>query len=320
MRRLLYCSLLALLLAAPSVSARPDFDAAAGLGLAESGSAYYRFESLRVVSDDGRRAYRVWLALPKREARAAGHPVIYLLDGNASLEALQEDWLRELDALDPPVMVHVGYDSGRRFDVVSRAYDYTPPLPGVAPVIDDLARNREGGGADRFLDLLEQRIRPQVEARAAIDANRQSIWGHSYGGLFVMHTLFTRPGLFQTYIAAEPSLWWQQGFLLEEEKRRAASGAGLRLLILRGVGGEPRPAPAADDAVAKARRAAAASVPPDAAVQMARRLAAVPGLTVGYREFPGLGHGPMLKASLLPALRLAAGADDEMTSIEETSR
>ncbi len=31
----------------------------------------------------------------------------------ASLEALQEDWLRELDALDPPVMVHIGYDSGR---------------------------------------------------------------------------------------------------------------------------------------------------------------------------------------------------------------
>ena len=39
-------------------------------------------------------------------------------------------------------------------------------------------------------------------------------------------------------------------------------------------------------------------------------LAAVPGLQVQYREFPGLGHGPMLSASFKATLAALYGIAD----------
>jgi predicted alpha/beta superfamily hydrolase len=38
-----------------------------------------------------------------------------------------------------------------------------------------------------FLDLLQDRILPQVRQQVALDATQLSLWGHSYGGLFVLH-------------------------------------------------------------------------------------------------------------------------------------
>ncbi|NND08506.1 MAG: hypothetical protein HKN87_19165 [Saprospiraceae bacterium] len=32
--------------------------------------------------------------------------------------------------------------------------------------------------------------------------------GHSFGGLFVLHTLVNHPGIFNSYLAIGPSLWW----------------------------------------------------------------------------------------------------------------
>ncbi|MBF3166256.1 ferric enterobactin esterase PfeE, partial [Pseudomonas aeruginosa] len=72
------------------------------------------------------------------------------------------------------------------------------------------------GGADAFLDLLRDGMRPAVAAQAPLDTARQTLWGHSYGGLLVLHALFTRPGEFARYAAASPSLWWRDGAILGE--------------------------------------------------------------------------------------------------------
>ncbi|WP_242674685.1 alpha/beta hydrolase [Phytopseudomonas daroniae] len=305
MLRSLCCLCLMALLCAGPAFARPDLSEPLEPTVADRGSAFYRFETLEMASLDGQRQYRIWIATPKRAAPASGYPVIYLLDGNAALGALEEQQLADLDERGPPLLVFVGYATELRFDVTARAYDYTPPLPGGKPVIDDLARERRGGGAELFLDLLQQKIKPQVEARAPIDPQRQSLWGHSYGGLLALHCLFTRPQAFQNYIVADPSIWWQDGFILDEEKAFSAPAEAVRLVLLRGLGERPR---AKDDAATAARRKAVAAVPEDAAARMAERLAAYPGMQVSYREFADLSHGPMLPVSLFEALRSAAGA------------
>lgn len=305
----LFCLLLCCL---PLLAAgKPDLTQETGPNIAERGSAFYRFERIELASADGQRHYRIWIGVPQRPAPGEGYPVAYLLDGNAVMDVLDEAQLAELDRRNPPVLVAIGYATALRFDVVARAYDYTPPLPGGEPVVDDLARERRGGGADLFLQLIEQRIKPAVAARASVDPQRQTLWGHSYGGLFALHTLFTRPQSFQAYAVADPSLWWQKGFILTEEQVFLAAPPRLpnsRLLVMRGVGrDEDRPPRAGMDArVIAARREAMASVPVDAATQMTRRLAQATGLQARYREFPGLGHGPLLAASLAPALRLAS--------------
>ncbi|WP_028240987.1 alpha/beta hydrolase [Stutzerimonas azotifigens] len=280
--------------------ARPDLSQKVGPTLADTGSAYYRFERFELDSTDGRRHYRIHLAVPKRAAPAEGYPALYLLDGNAVNAELREDWLAEMDERGPPLLVMIGYATELRFDVDARVYDYTPaPQPGQ-PLLEDEERRRPAGGAAQFLDLIEQRIKPHVALHHPVDPQRQGLWGHSYGGAFVLNALFTRPQAFQTYVAAEPSLWWQSGLLLRTEKELPVDTAA-RLLILRGTG-ETRPR-AADD-MPSARARAMAAVPADAARRMAERLSTYPRMQVDYRELAGLGHGPMLSASLLPALRL----------------
>jgi len=291
--------------------AKPDLSQPLGPTLADRGSPHYWFTQQELASADGQRHYRIWIATPEKTAPHAGYPVLYLLDGNAALGALQEGQLADLARRGPPVLVFIGYATDLRFDATARAYDYTPPLPGVEPVIDDIARQRRGGGADVFLDLIEQRIKPLVQAQVPIDLTRQSLWGHSYGGLLTLHALFTRPASFQRYIAADPSLWWQGGFILQEAQAFIARPQPFDLTLLTaGAVRERPPADNSQDPQVRARLEALAALPANAAEQFAGQLAAVSRGPVRYKRYPGLSHGPMLPASLGPALRLSAGDDE----------
>lgn len=303
--------LLVLLTVSGAAVAKPDLSQPLGSTLADRGSPHYRFSRQELASADGQRHYRIWIATPEQAAPPAGYPVLYLLDGNAALGALQEAQLADLARRGPPVLVFIGYATDLRFDVTARAYDYTPPLPGGEPVIDDIARGRRGGGADVFLDLIEQRIKPLVQAQAPIDLTRQSLWGHSYGGLLTLHALFTRPASFQRYIAADPSLWWQGGFILQEARAFLTRPQAFDLTLLTaGAARERPPAGKNEDPQVRARREAVAALPANAAERLAAQLAAAGHGPVRYKRYADLGHGPMLPASLGPALRLSAGDDE----------
>lgn len=304
--RRLIASLLGLLLSllASTAPARPDAQQRLGETLVERGSAHYRFEHFELASADGQRHYRVRLGIPRSAPPAAGYPALYLLDGNAALAALREDWLAELSQGQPPLLVLIGPASDNRLDLEARMLDYTPAPPAGPGTLDPALGDRPSGGAAAFRELLVQRIRPQVLKRVAVDEIRQGIWGHSLGGLFVLDSLFSMPAAFHFYIAASPSLWWQSGLLLE--RHRNFSGAQARLLILRGS--EERPSYRAG-AVDSPRVRAMAAVPADAPLRLAERLDALPGMHAEFRQFAGLGHGPMLTASLRPALRLLAGLE-----------
>jgi len=272
--------------------ARPEPQPITQPTLAERGSALYRFNQLDLSSADGTRPYRVWVGIPKGPVPAQGYPAIYMLDGNAALASLEDPMFAGLKGRALPVLVMIGYPVKDRFDVVSRAYDYTPPLPDNAPAPAELARGRRSGGADSFADFIEQRVKPAVTALVKVDSTRQTLWGHSYGGLFAAHVLFTRPHAFQAYVMADPSLWWQGGYVLSQEQRFSTSRP-VRVLVMRGTAKTHDKGPQGSSEVS-----------PEAARQLAHRLAVQPNMTVQYQELP-LGHGPMFKASLLPALRLA---------------
>jgi pimeloyl-ACP methyl ester carboxylesterase len=51
-----------------------------------------------------------------------------------------------------------------------------------------------------------------------ISVSREALYGHSYGGLFALHALFTRPKAFDCYIASSPSIWWNSRCILHEAK------------------------------------------------------------------------------------------------------
>lgn len=287
-------------LAAPDVSRKADFSA---LQRAEDG---YRFETLRFTSADGARRYRVYLGIP--EAAQGAHPAFFALDGNAVLEELTAARLRTLAASpDAPVLVLLGYDTDLRLDVVSRAFDYTLPAvqDSTAPQADALHPERKNGGADAFLDLLERHILPAVRERVALDTQRQTLWGHSYGGVLVLHTLMTRPALFRQYVAADPALWQGGGAVLQEQAQFLAAHADTlpptTLWLMKSGQASPSTARQADAVQARARLMQ--RLPEGALTSFGKTLAeSCPSLTVRMDDFPHDSHGSLFGRSFRAAL------------------
>ena len=67
----------------------------------------------------------------------------------------------------------------------------------------------KSGGADRFLQFLTEELMPYVQKNYRTDPYKILI-GHSFGGLFAIHTMLNNPDAFNAYIAVSPSLWWNQ--------------------------------------------------------------------------------------------------------------
>lgn len=133
------------------------------------------------------------------------------------------------------------------------------------------------------------------------------------GGLFTLHALYTRPHLFETYIAADPSIWWNGRSILQEEAGflggLAAAGGKLARpiqLLIENSSGRP-PSTAAAPAAAASQPSTAGPVRDANALDSATRLARIPGLDVSYRRFDNESHGSMLKPSCLDALGFFLG-------------
>lgn len=71
--------------------------------------------------------------MPDKAPPAAGYPVLYMLDGNAVMDKLDDAFLQQLFAGSPPVIVAIGYQTALPFDTAARAWDYTPPLKTHEP-------------------------------------------------------------------------------------------------------------------------------------------------------------------------------------------
>lgn len=292
--------------AQPAVTAAPVRPGMQLVGetVADRPSAFYRFETHRLDSADGKRHYRIQIAVPKKAGPKEGSPVLYMLDGNAALATLTDEDLQRVSADVAPVLVAVGYDVPTRNDVVARAYDYTPPVfeNGVRQP-NPVVRGHEGGGADIFLDFLVTQVKPLVRRAASVDPAKEYLWGHSYGGLFALHVLFTQADTFARYIAGDPSAWWNDDVLVREWRQfRVERAAGKRVALL--VGTKPRQiSPNAPTHVLPGGTGQASD--PRAVVrEMADGLLSGKALAT-YEAFPQFGHGEMLRASLERALDVA---------------
>lgn len=277
-----------LLTGSPSLQARPAAEQPMDEAVLQRQDLPYRFDTLNIDSVDGKRHYRIWVASPKRQAPKEGFAVVYMLDGNAALGSLAPELLQQLDQGSAPVLVAIGYATNNRIDRTSRTLDYTPAT-GPGEQRDPLT-GQPSGGADAFLDLLQTRIKPAVRQKVALNEQRQTLWGHSYGGLLVLHALLSRPQDFQTYAAASPSLWWNNGRIDKELEGFAQRlGTGRKNLLLMRGDKEPAAPPPMPQPEQPADHAAQTFL---ASVQRFNHL------SVQYKVFPGLGHGPMLDASL----------------------
>jgi predicted alpha/beta superfamily hydrolase len=73
--------------------------------------------------------------------------------------------------------------------------------------------NKTSGGSGHFLQFLKQELIPYINKTYPSDGDN-TLFGHSFGGIFVAYALLKEPTLFQSYIAADPSFWWDKDTML----------------------------------------------------------------------------------------------------------
>ena len=162
--------------------------------------------------------YLIQISLPTGEVPTQGFPVLYLLDGNATFESAANiaksvgTGANRL-GLSPVAIIAIGYPEQSTFDVQKRALDYTPKASNEF----QKQAKYQYGGADQFIQFIEKELKPIINSRFKVNPQQQSLFGHSFGGLFVLHSLFTQPQNFQRYIAASPSLWFDNYALLNKQ-------------------------------------------------------------------------------------------------------
>lgn len=250
--------------------------------------------------------WRIWVQRPAGPAPATGHPVLYLLDGNASF-ALAAQLARngagrpgELRS-DAAIVVGIGHPGDATIHPAERQRDYTPPPPGGTATT-------QAGGAEVLLDFIARELQPRVATALPVDPQRQTLSGHSFGGLLVLHALFTRPSQFTRYAATSPSVWWNNGQVMGTAERFVQAYTGVRRpfraqLQLR---------------IGSLETAEAAATPARAAVQRERRMLERtealtarlatqqwPELSVQMRVLAGEDHGSVMAPALIDALALA---------------
>jgi predicted alpha/beta superfamily hydrolase len=250
--------------------------------------------------------YRILVSVPDAAPPPTGHPVLYALDGNATFPSLalmarMVGWRTAATGQAQPVVVGIGYASERDYDT-ARGRDYTPPGGAAA----------NEGGADRFLDFIEQELKPLIRAMVPVDASRQALFGHSYGGLCALHALFTRPASFQTYLAASPSIWYGERVVLRGEEalrqRVATLPSKPALMLTAGELEQPASKPGAPGShnpqAAKRRMVEEAS-------ELAVRLRQMPGVLsrVQFHLLAHENHGSAMFPAMARGLEFFCGGD-----------
>lgn len=175
-------------------------------------------QSFEISSKYTKHDYLIQISVPTGEAPSEGFPVLYVLDGNATFDSAANiatsigSGANRL-GLSPVAIVAIGYPKQRTFDVEKRALDYTPQASAEFQKQAKYAY----GGADQFIQCIEKELKPAIQTKIKVNPQQQSLFGHSFGGLFVLHTVMTHPETFQRYIAASPSLWFDNYALLNRQ-------------------------------------------------------------------------------------------------------
>ncbi|MDO4696622.1 MAG: alpha/beta hydrolase-fold protein [Neisseria sp.] len=166
-----------------------------------------------IVSTNTGSAYRIQIARFGMQP-PEGYPVLYILDGDACfptaiLMAHQAMNLPDGQNHTPVLPVGIGYPSGKFFDLPRRAADYTPPFAASAQ------QQVVTGGAEAFARFIDEELKQVVGRSVAVNPEQEALFGHSFGGLFGIYSLLTRPERFRHYFISSPSIWWQNRRVLD---------------------------------------------------------------------------------------------------------
>lgn len=151
--------------------------------------------------------------LPPDYAKGGSFPVLYMPDGG-----MAEDFPHVVGAVDVSIknavirpLIVVGIEN------TERRRDLAP----ITAVAEEQQLAPKAGGSDKFRAFVRDELKPAIAARYHTTPE-SGIIGESAAGLFVIETFVLEPALFDHYIAADPSVWWNEQHLVRTELHRLA--------------------------------------------------------------------------------------------------
>ena len=129
------------------------------------------------------------------------YEIVYCLDDVADFLTIEWGML-QWEGFIPKNMIMVGITNPKPNGVDMRDRDFTPTKTS------DIS-----GGAAKFLSFFKTEVIPFINDKYKGKSNGNVLYGGSLGGLFVMYAFLNDPDLFTSFVAIDPSLWWDNFYL-----------------------------------------------------------------------------------------------------------
>lgn len=257
-------------------------------------------------SQDALQTYKIQVMRPvRKQGETSRFPVVYATDANLTFDMLKgiSHIIQSAEGAVPRfILVGIGYPGENpRAGAYLRGRDFIfpgyPELSREPPAAEGVLLAEPGSkhshGAEQFQQFIERELIPFIDEKYESIPGERIYFGHSAGGGFGLHTLFTKSTLFRSYIISSPGLVYHgkssagvhydnYDFLLRDARRFISAHPalnGVNLYLSVGAEEEFEPAFAQWQLTSAVYRLAALM-----------RAAAMPGLRLTCDVFPRERH------------------------------
>lgn len=164
-----------------------------------------------------------WVKLPasynNKKYDKQSYPVMYVLDGKSAFFPLLGivSFMSEKESVNfqIPEMIVVGVDTENRIKDLTPNPTTKMPDGQEAKTESQKLMMAGGGGGETFFKFMTEELFPKIERDYRTIPYRMYV-GHSLGGLTTAYTLLKHPGVFNSYLSIDGSLWWDNGKYVRE--------------------------------------------------------------------------------------------------------
>jgi len=140
-------------------------------------------------------------------ASKENYELLLCLDGISNAIKMETAFLQS-EGFIPQNIILVGIPAVSVNGISMRERDFTPTQMGAYT-----------GGAPQFLQFLKEELLPYLKQKLPVKSTGHSLYGASMAGLFTVYTFLKEPRLFTSYLAIDPSLWWDNFYMKKELER-----------------------------------------------------------------------------------------------------
>jgi predicted alpha/beta superfamily hydrolase len=171
------------------------------------------------------RSIKIVLPETYKPGSADKYEVIYLTDGEWVVDLFPFIYKFAQDENYVPPAIIVAIPNRYINKANQRDRDFLPvhvPEPAIS------------GGADNFLSFIKNELIPYIDNKYPTNRTN-SIYGHSYGGLFVMYALLNEPQLFESYYATDAPFRWNDDYLIKMANQKLENFPSDKVLWIAGI-------------------------------------------------------------------------------------